>query len=118
MRVMREITDESATRGSLRAMSAAAPGPRWSPGAGEVLRLIRSAGPVTRAELMERTGLSRSTLTQRLDQLSAHELIVEAGVGSSTRGRPPSTFVFNPGAGVILSAGMGVTHCRLGVTDL
>jgi predicted NBD/HSP70 family sugar kinase len=67
---------------------------------------------------MAATGLSRSTMTQRLEQLLAHRLIVEAGSGAVRRGRPPFTFAFNPQAGVILSAGMGATHGRLGLTDL
>lgn len=67
---------------------------------------------------MTATGLSRSTMTQRLEQLLAHRLIVEVGAGAARRGRPPFTFAFNPQAGVILSAGMGATHGRLGLTDL
>jgi predicted NBD/HSP70 family sugar kinase len=100
--------------------AARSPLPRSVPGAGVTLALIRNAGIITRAELMAATGLSRSTMTQRLEQLLAHGLIVEAGAGAGTtrRGRPPATFAFNPQAGVILSAGMGATHGRLGLTDL
>jgi predicted NBD/HSP70 family sugar kinase len=91
---------------------------RSAPGAGAILQLIRSAEAVTRAELMQATGLSRSTMAQRLDQLMAHRLIFDAGGTASTGGRPPSSFAFNADAGMVLSAGMGATHSRLGLTDL
>lgn len=100
------------------ATAARTPPPRGAAGAGAILALIRTAGTITRAQLMAATGLSRSTMTQRLEQLLAHRLIVEAGSGAARRGRPPFTFAFNPQAGVILSAGMGATHGRLGLTDL
>jgi predicted NBD/HSP70 family sugar kinase len=92
--------------------------PRTGPGAGAVLQLIRSGEALTRAELMRRTGLSRTTMAQRLEQLLEHRLIFDAGGSTSTGGRPPSSFAFNPDAGTILSAGMGATHSRIGLTDL
>ncbi|MEA2444883.1 MAG: hypothetical protein QOJ12_2175 [Thermoleophilales bacterium] len=67
---------------------------------------------------MERTGLSRSTMAQRLEQLMSHRLIVAAGSSASTGGRPPASFAFNPDAGTVLTAGMGATHSRLALTDL
>jgi DNA-binding transcriptional MocR family regulator len=99
-------------------MPDALPPIRQAPGAGDVLQLIRTGHAHTRAELMARTGLSRSTVAQRLEQLLAHGLIYDAGGTASTGGRPPSSFVFNPTAGVVLSAGLGATQSRLGMTDL
>jgi predicted NBD/HSP70 family sugar kinase len=86
--------------------------------AGAVLRVIRDAGTLTRAELVRRTGLARSTVAQRIDTLLKHELIVEAGVNDSTGGRPPTSVTFNDGSGVVLSADLGATHSRLAVSDL
>ena len=91
---------------------------RHAPGAGDVLQLIRADEARTRAELMARTGLSRSTVAQRLEQLLAHGLIFDAGGTVSTGGRPPSSFAFNPRAGVVLSAGLGATQSRIGLSDL
>ena len=48
-------------------------------GAGSLLRLIRNGEAVTRADLVRRTGLARSTVAQRLDALLAHQLVYEAG---------------------------------------
>jgi predicted NBD/HSP70 family sugar kinase len=94
--------------------------PRSTPatGAGTLLRLIRDGDAVTRADLARATGLARSTVAQRVDALLAHSLVYETGGSSSTGGRPPSILAFNDGGGVILSADLGATHSRVGVTDL
>ncbi|MGH2945345.1 MAG: MarR family transcriptional regulator, partial [Solirubrobacteraceae bacterium] len=54
-----------------------------------MLELIRDGEAVTRADLVRRTGLSRSTVAQRLELLIAHELVREGGASASTGGRPP-----------------------------
>jgi predicted NBD/HSP70 family sugar kinase len=87
-------------------------------GAGAVLRLIREGRASTRAEIGALTGLARSTVTQRMDALLAERLVVPAGESASTGGRPPTTFAFNRGAGLILAADLGATHSRVAVTDL
>src|SRR3954464_15605170 len=87
-------------------------------GAGSLLRLIRNGEAVTRADLVRRTGLARSTVAQRLDALLAHQLVYEAGGSASTGGRPPTVRAFNQGAGVVLVADLGATHSRLVVSDL
>jgi DNA-binding transcriptional ArsR family regulator len=74
-------------------------------GAGAILELVRSELAVTRADLVARSGLSRSTVSQRLDQLLEHGLVTDAE-GASTGGRRPSTFAFNPKGGVVLAAGL------------
>jgi predicted NBD/HSP70 family sugar kinase len=99
-------------------MASPQPRSRNAPGAGAILQLIRTGEAVTRADIMERTGLSRSTVAQRLEQLVSRRLIVAAGSSASTGGRPPASFAFNPDAGVVLAAGMGATHSRLALTDL
>src|SRR3954464_1523902 len=54
-------------------------------GAGSVLRLIRDGDAVTRADLVRRTGLARSTVAQRVDALIESRLGYQAGSGSLTR---------------------------------
>src|SRR6187549_3684750 len=87
-------------------------------GAGSLLRLIRNGEAVTRADLVRRTGLARSTVAQRVEALLAHQLVYEAGGSASTGGRPPTVLAFNRSAGVVLVADLGVTHSRLAVSDL
>jgi predicted NBD/HSP70 family sugar kinase len=87
-------------------------------GPGGIFRLIRDGIATTRAELVDVTGLARSTVSQRVEALLAHELVVPAGESSSTGGRRPSMLAFNASAGVVLAADLGATHCHAAVTDL
>ena len=68
-------------------------------GPGGILALIRSGEAVTRAQIMAVTGLSRSTVAQRLDALIAHGYIAPAATESSTGGRPAGAFQINANAG-------------------
>jgi predicted NBD/HSP70 family sugar kinase len=88
-----------------------------APSAGALLRVIRDAGSLTRSDLVRRTGLSRSTVAQRVDTLLRHELLHEID-GDSTGGRPASALSFNDAAGVVLCADLGATHSRLAICDL
>jgi predicted NBD/HSP70 family sugar kinase len=83
-----------------------------------MLSLIRQGRASTRADLAALTGMARSTVAQRVEALIAQQLVHESEEGPSTGGRPPRTFVFNQGAGVILAADLGATHSRLAITDL
>jgi hypothetical protein len=85
---------------------------------GGILRAIREGRARTRADIAGLTGLGRSTVAQRVSALIASGLVVEAGDAESTGGRPPAVLAFNAGAGAILAADLGATHCRLEVTDL
>jgi predicted NBD/HSP70 family sugar kinase len=87
-------------------------------GAGGVLRLVRDGHATTRNELAERSGLSRSTLADRVQSLLALELLREIMGVESTGGRPPATLTFNRNAGVVLVADLDTTHCRVAVSDL
>jgi predicted NBD/HSP70 family sugar kinase len=87
-------------------------------GAGSLLKLIREGDGSTRADLAKHTGLARSTITQRLDQLQQLGLLKEVGGNASTGGRPPMRLAFNEDAGLVLAADLGATHSRLAVTNL
>lgn len=87
-------------------------------GAGAILQLLRDGQAWTRAEIIERTGLSRSTVGLRLDALVDAKLVVPVADSVSTGGRPPTRFAFDPGGYVVLGADIGATHARLAVTDL
>jgi predicted NBD/HSP70 family sugar kinase len=83
-----------------------------------MLRLIRDGRARTHAELVALTGLSRSTVAQRVDSLLTRRLVVPAEPGASRGGRPPRTFAFNRDAGIALAADLGATHSRVAITDL
>lgn len=83
-----------------------------------LLRILRDGTPRTRAQLAEHTGLSRSTIQARVDALAAAGLVVPAGDGASSGGRPPAQLRFNPGARILIAIDLGATHGVVAVTDL
>lgn len=83
-----------------------------------MFQLLRDGTARTRAELVALTGQSRSTVAARLDALVDLGLLRPAGEASSTGGRPPATFAFNPAARVVLAVDLGARHARWAVTDL
>ena len=83
-----------------------------------VLSLFRSAPGLTRTELIRRTGLSRSTVNQRLEVLLSGGLIRPDGEESPTRGRPAERFRFARDRGVLLVADVGATGMRAALCDL
>lgn len=87
-------------------------------GAGALLAILRDGQARTRAELVQLTGLARSTVSQRLDVLLNHRWIVPTEDAISSGGRPAVAFAFNSSARVVLSADLGATHARVAVTDL
>jgi len=87
-------------------------------GPGAMLRLVREGRAATRAELVELTGLARSTVSQRVDALLAEGLLVSSQTSISSGGRPPTVLAFNAGLGVVLAAEIGVTRCHVAVADL
>lgn len=86
--------------------------------AGHLLRLLRDGSASTNPQLAELTGVSRSTIAQRVDALLAHGLVVEDGQSASTGGRPATRLRFNEDRGLILVGDIGATHSRVGITDL
>jgi predicted NBD/HSP70 family sugar kinase len=86
--------------------------------AGDLFQLLRDGRARTRAELAMTTGLARSTVASRIDALMLSGLVGPAGEASSSGGRPPSRFAFNPAARVVLAVDVGATHVIVAVTDL
>lgn len=84
---------------------------------GLVLRLVREHGSHTRASLGAATGWARSTITRRVDALLECGLLI-GSEAPSTGGRPPEQFRFNPRAGTLVVADLGITHSRLALVDL
>jgi predicted NBD/HSP70 family sugar kinase len=87
-------------------------------GASELFQFLRDGEPRTRAELAQLTGLARSTISLRIDELLEHGLVTPVGEAVSTGGRPPAQIALNPGARVVVAADLGATHGRVAITDL
>ena len=86
--------------------------------AGHLLRLVRTGRARTRGELQSYTGLSRSTITQRIDVLRATGYLRASGVEDSTGGRPAELLEVDAGQGVVLVADLGGNHARAAVVSL
>lgn len=85
---------------------------------GHLLQLIRSRDNWTRQELLAQTGLSRTTLFERLDVLFKAGLAYEAGAARPAGGRPPSLIRFEDRGRVVLVLDLGHHSARITVTDL
>lgn len=83
-----------------------------------LLRLIWREHRISRAEIARRTGLSRSTVTEIVDELLPTGLVAEVGIGPSRGGRPPIVLEFHYEAGCILGVDMGAAHVAVVLTDL
>jgi predicted NBD/HSP70 family sugar kinase len=88
-----------------------------SGGTVEILQLLRSGLVLTKTEIAARTGLSRSTINQRIDTLLETRLVVPSGA-ESTKGRPAESFAFNRTGGYLMVADIGATGLRVGLCDL
>ena len=86
--------------------------------AGEVLELIRTGRATTISELAAAMNLARSTVNDRVEALMERRFVVAQGEVVAGRGRPATVLAFNPGAGVVLSAQIGMSGLRVGCYDL
>lgn len=84
----------------------------------DLVRVVRDAGGLNRAEIGERTGWARATVNQRLDRAAAADLLVAAGTTSSSRGRPATRFALNADRAHVLLADIGASGMRLAAADL
>jgi predicted NBD/HSP70 family sugar kinase len=83
-----------------------------------VLRLIRAAGPLSRADAAEQTGLTRPTISAVVAELLDEGWVVEVGTGESSGGRPPILLRFNPKARFVIGAELSAGHVRAVLADL
>src|SRR4051794_40258847 len=82
-----------------------------------VLTVLRTQGAMTRAQLAERTGLSRATLSSIVQELLAADALTETAIDDTTsrgRGRPVTQLTLNASGGLAL--GMDLGHRFLQVT--
>ncbi|MBM9467427.1 ROK family transcriptional regulator [Nakamurella leprariae] len=89
-----------------------------SPQAGDLLRVIRSGAPRTRAELGDLTGWARVTVNARIDELLDARLVRPMGAANGARGRPAGRFGFDASQGTLLIADVGASAARVARCDL
>jgi predicted NBD/HSP70 family sugar kinase len=86
--------------------------------AGQILQLILSNQANSRSEIGRLTGLSRTAVTARINQLTAQGLVVEHATTQSTGGRPAGRLSFNASGGIVLAASIGRSRIQLAIADL
>jgi len=91
---------------------------RPRPLADAVLRLIWQERRITRAEIARLANLSRSTVSEIINEILPKGIVAEAGEGRSQGGRRPIVLEFQDDACVILGIEMGATHIVTALTDL
>jgi glucokinase-like ROK family protein len=83
-----------------------------------VLDDVRRHGETARAEIMARTGLGRTLVTQRIADLQELGLVSAGDLGASTGGRAPRNVRFRPDTGRVLAADLGATGVDVALADL
>ena len=83
-----------------------------------VLRLIRDAGPISRAEVARRSRLSEPAVSDLVGSLIRRGLVREEGAGSSTGGRRPTLLRFVPGAALAVGLDLDGQGVRAALVDL
>jgi predicted NBD/HSP70 family sugar kinase len=87
-------------------------------GSGAILSLIASGRAPSRSLLAEASGLSRSTVAERLAALLATGFVEESAEALPSGGRPARLLRLNRNFGVALVANIGESHVHLAVADL
>jgi glucokinase-like ROK family protein len=83
-----------------------------------VLNIIKTHGPIGRADIARRTGLSPATVTSISAKLISQQLVLEKSAGDSSGGRPPILLVINPKGGYVIGIKLTETHAVCALTDL
>ena len=85
-----------------------------------VVAVLRLGGSLSRAQIAQRTGLSRGTVTAVVSELVEHGMAGEAAerVRSGTLGRPTALVRLERRAGLAAGIDIGKQHIRVAVADL
>ena len=83
-----------------------------------VLNAVKTHGPIGRADIARRTGLSPATVTSISAKLISQGLILERAAGDSSGGRPPILLVINPTGGYVVGIKLTETQAICALTDL
>jgi predicted NBD/HSP70 family sugar kinase len=82
------------------------------------LELVRELGPLSRAQIARRSGLSKPTVSQALTALEAAQLVREAGRSSGGVGPAAVLYELNPAAGWVVGIDVGRHWVRAAIADL
>jgi predicted NBD/HSP70 family sugar kinase len=84
----------------------------------DALELLRLAGPLSRAEISRRSGLSKPTVSLALARLEQAGLVREVGRTSGGKGASALLYDLNPRAGWVLGIDVGRGWVRCALSDI
>lgn len=86
---------------------------------GDVLALLRDAGPLPRIEIARRTGVSPTTITRTVNQLLDERVLIEGdSVSPSRLGRPATEVSILAESYYVVGVQIGVGFVQLGLVDV
>mgnify|MGYP001282241206 CR=1 FL=1 len=83
-----------------------------------VLNTIKNNAPISRADIAQKTGLNKGTVSSLVNELIEEHLIYESGLGESSGGRRPIILLFNHQAGFAIGIDLEVNYILGILTDL
>lgn len=83
-----------------------------------VLNTIKSRGPIGRADIARRTGLSPATVSSLTADLIAKQLVLETEPGESSGGRRPILLEINPSGGYVVGIKLTEDHIIAALINL
>jgi glucokinase-like ROK family protein len=83
-----------------------------------VLDAVVKHAPLSRAQISEKTGLNKATVSSLVQDLIDSHLVIENGPGQSSGGRKPVMLLFNGTAGYAVGIDLGVNYIRGLLVDL
>ena len=83
-----------------------------------VFRYLHLAGPISRLELTQLSGLSAGTIANVISELLAEKLVLEAGFEASEGGRPRTILTLNMDYGYFIGAAIGETEIIVELFDI
>ncbi|RXJ02086.1 ROK family transcriptional regulator [Anaerobacillus alkaliphilus] len=83
-----------------------------------VLKTIKDHGPLSRADISQRLGLTKGTVSSLVNELLTDHFCYETGPGESSGGRRPVMLLFNQTSGYSIGIDLGVNYILGVLTDL
>ncbi|WP_372660527.1 ROK family protein [Cohnella sp.] len=83
-----------------------------------VMEFILRGAPLSRAQISERSGLNKATVSSLVQDLIDNSLVKEIGRGESSGGRKPVMLEFIATSGYAIGIDLGVNYIRGVLTDL
>ncbi|WP_201755276.1 ROK family transcriptional regulator [Paenibacillus glycinis] len=83
-----------------------------------VLDAVLRHAPLSRAQISERTGLNKATVSSLVQDLIDSHLVLDLGPGESSGGRKPNLLQFRSRSGHAVGIDLGVNYIRGILTDL